>query len=130
VAVNDNSVSVLPQKLSYILLFTGIADDSSLKEHLERICTDLKAIHFRDHYQYTLKDLEFLKKNFDDLPSQKKIILTTEKDVMRLKTPELSNFIKNLPLFYLPIEVELHGTDKQNFNNEILTYVEKNQRNR
>jgi tetraacyldisaccharide 4'-kinase len=130
VPLNDNSLSVLPQKLSYVLLFTGIADDSALREYLERICTDLTTLHFRDHYQYTLKDLEVIKKRFDDLPSQKKIILTTEKDIMRLKTPELSTFLKNLPLFYLPIEVEFHGSDKQTFNNKIISYVETNQRNR
>ncbi len=130
VPLNENELSVLPQKLSYILLFTGIADDSTLKEHLERNCTSLTTLNFRDHYQYTIKDLEMIKKRFDDLPTQKKIILTTEKDIMRLKTPDLSTFVKNLPLFYIPIEVELHGNDKQNFNNEIISYVETNQRNR
>lgn len=130
VPLHEAHLASLPQKFSYILLFTGIADDFSLREHLERLCTDLTVMRFRDHYPYTLKDLETIKKRYDDLPSQKKIIVTTEKDVMRLKNPELGNFLKNLPLFYLPIEVEFHGTDKQTFNNEILTYVETHPRNR
>jgi tetraacyldisaccharide 4'-kinase len=127
--VFDNEVSVFPAKISYILLFTGIADDYSLREQLERVCTDLTVIKFPDHHQYTLRDLEVIKRRFMDLPSQKKVIITTEKDVMRLKTAELSNFLKNLPLFYLPVEVELHSTDKQYFDKEILNYVEKNQGN-
>jgi tetraacyldisaccharide 4'-kinase len=129
VPVFENEYSVFPAKTSYILLFTGIADDYSIREQLQRICTDLNVIKFPDHHQYTSTDLEVIKRKFMDLPTQKKVIITSEKDVMRLKTEELSNFFKNLPLFYLPVEVELHSADKQTFDKEILNYVEKNQRN-
>ena len=128
-AVFENEYSEFPTKTSYILLFSGIADDYSLREQLERICTDLTVIKFPDHHPYTLSDLEMIKRRFMDLPTQKKVIITTEKDVMRLKTAELSNFLKNLPLFYLPVEIELHGADKQYFDKEVINYVEKYQRN-
>jgi tetraacyldisaccharide 4'-kinase len=129
IPVFDNGIHEIPTKTSYILLFTGIADDSTIREQLERMCTDLIVIRFSDHHNYTLTDLEMIRKRFNDLPTQKKVIVTTEKDVMRLKTGELSNFLKNLPLFYLPVEVEFHGSDKLHFEKEILQYVEKNSRN-
>lgn len=129
IPVFDNEYQVFPAKASYILLFSGIADDYFMREQLERICTELNVIRFADHHQYTLADLEMIQQRFLNLPTQKKVIITTEKDVMRLKTPELSNFLKNLPLFYLPVEVELHGMDKQYFDKEIINYVKKNQRN-
>ena len=44
---------------------------------------------------------------------------------MRLKTPELSTNLKNLPLFCVPMEIDFHGTDKTNFDNAILNYVGK-----
>jgi tetraacyldisaccharide 4'-kinase len=127
--VFDNGNPEFPVKVTYILLFTGIADDFSIREQLERICSNLTIMRFPDHHPYGIEDLEKIRKKFDDLPTQKKAIVTTEKDVMRLKTTELSNFFKNLPLFYLPVEIEFHGTDKQLFEKEILNYVEKNQRN-
>ena len=77
-----------------------------------------------------MKDLENIRSRFEDLPSRKKIILTTEKDIMRLKIPEFSNFLKNLPLFYLPIEINFHEKDKQIFDKLITDYVGQNQRNR
>ena len=120
---------VFPVKVTNILLFTGIANDYPLREHLERMCSELVVMKFADHHPYTIKDIEEIERRFFDLPTQKKIIVTTEKDVMRLKTPKLSTYLKNLPLFCLPMEIEFHGADKEKFDNEILRYVEKNQRN-
>jgi tetraacyldisaccharide 4'-kinase len=129
VPVYENGEYTMPAKTSYILLFSGIADNYSIREQLEKICTDLTVISFPDHHKYNPQDLEMIRKKFNDLPTQKKVIVTTEKDVMRLKTPELSTFVKNLPLFYLPVEVDFHGSDKFLFEKEILNYVEKNKRN-
>ncbi len=118
----------LPSKLTNILLVSGIGNDYPLREHLERLCTELFSLRFQDHHPYTEKDLEKIQKVFRDLPTQKKIIVTTEKDMMRLKTPEFSSILKSLPIFYIPIEVTFHGTDKEIFDNEIINYVRKNKR--
>jgi tetraacyldisaccharide 4'-kinase len=126
----DNQTSVLPAKFSFILLFTGIADNELLKEHLGRMCNDLTSINFGDHHRYSLKDMERIKEKFEGLPTQKKLLVTTEKDAMRLKTSELAGIIKTLPLYYIPIEIEFHDQDKQLFDPLILDYVKKNQRNR
>ncbi len=115
-------------KLSYILLFTGIANDYPLQEEIRRKCSDLAVIKFPDHHKYDMKDLENIKQRFIDLPTRKKIILTTEKDMTRLKNPEFRNFLKDLPLFYLPIEIEFHEKDKQEFDQLIKDYVIRNQR--
>ncbi|MGE5424081.1 MAG: tetraacyldisaccharide 4'-kinase [Syntrophothermus sp.] len=117
-----------PEKLSYLLLFTGIANDYPIREHLERKCSNLHVLKFPDHHQYTSQDLEKIRKDFEDLPTQKKALITTEKDFMRLQSAETSNFVKNLPLFYLPIDVEFHQDDKTAFDNLVLNYVGKNQR--
>ncbi len=118
-----------PAKVTNILLFTGIANDYPLREHLERMCSELVVMKFADHHPYTLKDLEEIGLKFSDLPTQKKVLVTTEKDAMRLKAPELSAYLKNLPLFCVPMEIEFHGTDKEKFDNEILRYVAKNKGN-
>jgi tetraacyldisaccharide 4'-kinase len=125
----DQDLSVL-NKLSFILLFTGIADDYPLQEEVRRKCSELSILKFPDHHNYELKDLENIRSRFEDLPSRKKIILTTEKDMMRLKIPEFSTYLKNLPLFYLPIEINFHEKDKQIFDKLITDYVGQNQRNR
>lgn len=130
VPFHDHVSDGLPPKFSFILLFTGIADNDLLKEHLGRICNDLTTIEFKDHHKYTTKDLEKIKCKYDGLPSQKKLLITTEKDVMRLRIPELIVILKNMPIYYIPIEIDFHGEDKQSFDQTILDYVEENKRNR
>ncbi|MEI7982512.1 MAG: tetraacyldisaccharide 4'-kinase [Bacteroidota bacterium] len=115
-----------PAKLNTILLFTGIANDYPLKEHLARQCSELVTLKFSDHFPYGVKDIDMIKGRFESLPTQKKIMVTTEKDIMRLKSPELCTKFKKLPLFYVPIEIDFHGNDKNLFDNEILSYVKKN----
>lgn len=120
----------VPPKLISILLFTGIANDYPLREHLERQCSDLNIIKFQDHHQYSRRDIQEIIRRFQDLPTQKKIMVTTEKDCMRLKNQEFAVLFKNLPLFCIPIESEFHGEDKANFDEIILNYVAKDRRNR
>jgi tetraacyldisaccharide 4'-kinase len=129
IPVFDTLNVAFPVKVTNILLFTGIANDYPLREHLERICSELVVMKFADHHPYTVKDIEEIIRKFHDLPTQKKIMVTTEKDSMRLKTPALSSYLKNLPLFCVPMEIDFHGSDKEKFDNEILRYVEKNHRN-
>jgi tetraacyldisaccharide 4'-kinase len=115
-----------PFRSTVIMLFTGIANDYPLREHLERKCQELVCMKFPDHHPYTMNDLYRIKKEFDDIPTRKKVILTTEKDIMRLRAPELCNFLKNLPLFYIPIEIDFHGDDKDLFDKTVLNYVAEN----
>ena len=129
-SVNDNQPCPEPVRWSYILLFTGIANNYPLCEYLERLCNQLEVMPFPDHYVYTADDLEKIRGKFMDLPSKKKIIVTTEKDAMRLKVQELSVLCKSLPLYYIPIGIEFHGNDKELFDKEILDYVEENKRDR
>jgi tetraacyldisaccharide 4'-kinase len=119
----------LPSKITNILMFTGIANDYPLREHLERMCSELIVMKFPDHHPYNRKDIDAIFQKFNDLPTQKKILVTTEKDVMRLKVPELIGYVKNLPLFCVPMEVDFHGSDKEIVERKVIDYVKKGKRN-
>lgn len=108
-----------------ILLFAGIANTYPIEDHLRKYCNELIVIRYQDHHQYTSEDLVRIKQNFDDLYSQNKLLVTTEKDAMRLLQPELVEIAVKLPVFYLPIEVEIHKEYKQQFDEQILNYVNK-----
>lgn len=130
IPLNDHFQKELQQKYSFILLFTGIASNDLLKEHLGRMCNDLTTIEFKDHHRYTEVDLRKIMNKYDSLPTQKKILITTEKDVMRLRTPDLNVILKSMPIYYIPIEIDFHGDDKLSFDKSVLEYVEENKRNR
>lgn len=123
----DSTPAEMPRKLVSILLLTGIADHSQLQEYLERICSNLVVMKYRDHHLYTENDINQISARFRDIPTQKKIIITTEKDMMRLKTTELTPLLRNLPVYYLPISIGFHGDDKEAFDKLVLGFVEKDQ---
>jgi len=121
--LNPDHKSYAPLKCTMILLFSGIANDYPLREYLERHCRTLITMKFPDHHPYSSEDLHLIKSRFDELLSRNKVIFTTEKDMMRLRTPELALFLKRLPVFYLPIEICFHGESGAEFNKIIMEYV-------
>ena len=113
------------KKPSLIILFSGIANPAPLVEHVRLMCGELITFHFEDHHVYQEKDLVKIKREYDEAFINNKIILTTEKDAMRLINSPYFCLIKNLPLYYIPIRVKIHKEDRQRFTNQIIEYVKK-----
>jgi tetraacyldisaccharide 4'-kinase len=119
----------LPFELDYyfeknaILLLTGIANSSGMEFYIKNQAANFRHIAYADHHRYTLKDLQQIKSLFNSIAANNKLIITTEKDAMRLSEPELKNQLGELPIYYLPIEVKFHGHDTEEFNHYILNHV-------
>ncbi len=133
ISLNKNDATAIAKEFYFerhytILLLTGIADTKPLEYFLKDKVKSIVPVKYPDHHQFTKNDLQEVQKIFNTIASGNKIILTTEKDAMRLKTVEFSAFIDSLPFFYLPIEIDFHDTDKQQFNEQILHYVRANQK--
>lgn len=111
-----------------VALLTGIANTRPLEYYLKDKIKNIVPIKYSDHHHFTKNDISNIQKIFNNIVTANKIILTTEKDAMRLKSAEYAEAIKNLPLFYIPIEIEFHNNDKQAFNEQILHYVRANQK--
>ena len=60
---------------------------------------------------------------FNKHPAKEKIIITTEKDSQRLLGNNLKDLVLNLPIYIMPIEIELAPKDKFTFDKNILDYV-------
>ena len=112
-----------------ILLVTGIANPTLLQTYLEERTKEVKLIRFPDHYQFKPGDLEKIEKTFNEIRNPNKIIITTEKDWMRFRNPELIETVQRLKMFYIPIEVKFHDQDGEKFNKQVLEFVEKNKLN-
>jgi tetraacyldisaccharide 4'-kinase len=90
-----------------ILLFSGIANPDLLEVYVKNTYNLIRHIKFADHYNYSQKDIERLKKEFDQIQSNNKCILTTEKDMVKLIHSSLRPLIEDLPVFYLPLQFYL-----------------------
>ena len=97
------------EELNDFTLVTGIADPKPLVDFLgkKKIFEHKK---FPDHHNFSVSELDMLRKE--------KMILTTEKDYMRLK-----NELNKNQLFYLPIQLKILD-EAEGFANEIRNFVE------
>ena len=115
-----------------ILLVTGIASNQMIVDKLKTYTEKIEQIPFKDHYVFKKKDIKKIRKRFDSIESDNKIILVTEKDVSRLLLRE-TDMVDGLDksFYYLPIEVAFLGPDGSKlFNEKILKHVKENSRNR
>jgi tetraacyldisaccharide 4'-kinase len=112
-----------------LLLFSGIAKATSFENYLETNSkTIIDAWQFGDHHDFTIEEITKLLAAFDANSSTNKIIISTEKDSMRLMTDEFKALLQNYPIYYLPLEIAFFENDKINFNKQILNYVGQNKR--
>ncbi|MCF8374023.1 MAG: tetraacyldisaccharide 4'-kinase [Bacteroidales bacterium] len=112
-----------------VMLLTGIANPEHLRQHVETFSPIIHFLTYPDHYTYKQKDILKIVSTYDSIENEKKIIVTTEKDAMRLRDVANANELMNLPVFFVPLEIRFHGKDKQDFDNQIIGYVRKNKRN-
>ena len=113
----------------HILLVTGIASPQRLIEELSTASRHIHPMTFADHHDFSAADMEEIRKRFFELPEGKRMIVTTEKDAVRMIAhPHLPEAIKPY-LYVLPVEVAFLLEQEDTFNQNIMDYVRKNSRN-
>jgi len=117
VVISENkTLKVTDIKDSEKLLLAGIAKPQSFFEYLKQE-TD-ECLSFPDHHHFSESELIEIKNK-----ANQKIIITTEKDYVRLKGSILSE-----QLYYLPIKSTFLNS-KDNFDKIIIDYVGQSTRN-
>lgn len=108
-----------------ILIFCGIANIYPLEDYLKRKYNFISKVQFSDHHNFTEKDIDMVIEKFNSIIGKNKVIVTTEKDAMRLiHSPFISKF-DEIPVFTIPIKVKFHNEENENFDDMIWNYVKK-----
>lgn len=113
-----------------IFLLSGIANTMPLVDELHKYSQHIHHHAYPDHHAFTEQNIIKLKADFDNHHAQEKIIITTEKDAQRLIHGANREILLNLPIYYLPIQIDFIAHDKATFDTQILNYVESATRNR
>jgi tetraacyldisaccharide 4'-kinase len=113
-----------------LLLVTGLANAHSLTDMLDRKRLSYTHLAYADHQYYGNKQLEQIEKQFAALEGPNKLVLTTEKDFVKLREHAQWFIDKQIPLAYLPIEIGFDEQDRAIFIRIIEDYVKQYQRNR
>jgi tetraacyldisaccharide 4'-kinase len=100
-----------------VLLITGIANPGPLLDFLDK--KNIRFIHLKyaDHHHFSSKEIEEVQENFKSIKTEKKLILTTEKDYTRL-----SSKLENLS--FLEIETSFIA-DKSKFDAIIKEHIQQ-----
>jgi tetraacyldisaccharide 4'-kinase len=107
---NSNSQLRLDEINQSKLIIAGIANPTSFIEKTKKDGDEV--LIYSDHHEFTAQEIKDIKSKANN-----KIIITTEKDYMRLQGK-----IDDAVLYYLPIKVTLDNTSQ--FDKTIIDYVE------
>ncbi|MCF8378799.1 MAG: tetraacyldisaccharide 4'-kinase [Bacteroidales bacterium] len=109
-----------------ILIVSGIANPKNIKPFARKISPKFKELIFKDHHNYTEQDAVKIVEEYKKMGAG--IILTTEKDAVKLrKFRSVFSGIEER-FFYLPIFINFLNEDESNFNHQIISYVRDNKR--
>ena len=125
--INATAKKTNLQDMKSVYLFCGIANPYSLEDYLKRKYNTLITNYYDDHHCFTDNDIDMILDGFNSVIGKNKIIVTTEKDLMRLTNHSYLSKFDNVPLYTIPIEVRFNDNKEEEiFKNLILNYVGKN----
>lgn len=105
-----------------VLLVTGIANPKPLKKFLEEKIPTYYMMHYNDHHIFSIDDWREIKERYEKIEASKKMVLTTEKDAMRLL--KFSAEIDGMPFYVIPIEHKFLFGEEQVFLKEVSRFIE------
>jgi len=111
----------MPVKSTEVLLVTGIANPGQLKKYLEENFNGYDELAYSDHHIFTIDDLHNILKKFSQIQEADKILLTTEKDAVRLQ--KFSNELKKVPFYVMPIQPVFLFHEENQFTELITTFI-------
>jgi len=111
------------------VLITGIAVPDPLLLFLKKYFKEVIHLTFPDHHFFDQGDIDRIRKSLETLVSVEKILITTEKDAVRLR--EFANIEDSLKkvFYYIPVGIAFLNEGNHEFDNLISDYVRKNKRN-
>lgn len=103
-----------------LFLLTGIAHPHYFVRNFRQYSCRKKVEHFPDHHDFTRKDVKRIAEKFNTMKGERKIIVTTEKDAVRLvHNPYFPTELKPY-VFYQPISVEFVASTYEH-DNDLIT---------
>lgn len=116
---------IIKQDNVSIVAIAGIGNPEPFFEEVRKYNRNLKAITFPDHHDFSNADIAELSKSLKDTNT---IIITTEKDAVRLKHKQQDRGLFD-KIWYIPIEIKILFNQEDIFHKTVKNYVRTNQRN-
>ena len=118
-----NKMKYVVSEQTDLLLVTGIANPKPMKSFLAEHVHSFDMLNYPDHHIFSSTDLKDIIKQFDKISSPDKIILTTEKDAVRLKKFETE--LADFPIYALPVTMHMLFNEASSFNKLVLDFIQE-----
>ena len=118
----SSSETITISEKAEVLLVTGLANPRPLKKMLEQHSNSYHMLQYSDHHIFTIDDLNEIKKRFESIETTNKIILTTEKDAVRLI--KFNNEIAGLPLYVIPVRHQFLFNEGDAFDKLVTDFIQ------
>ncbi len=104
-----------------VLLVCGIANPRPLKEYLLERAHTYYQLDYSDHHIFSIDDLNEIRESFEEIDAKDKLILTTEKDAVRLL--KFTEELATLPMYVVPIRHKFLFEEGEPFNELVTDFI-------
>lgn len=111
-----------------VLLVSGIANPKPLKKYLLQHSKSFFELSYADHHIFTINNIKEIRKKFDNIDAEQKIIITTEKDAVRLM--KFKKELSKMSVFVLPVGHTFLFNEGIQFDGIIHSFIETFERNK
>jgi tetraacyldisaccharide 4'-kinase len=118
--ITRQATAVIDEQVE-VLLVTGIANPAPLKQWLNEHSRTYYEMAYGDHHIFSIDDLQAIFRRFMSISAEKKLIVTTEKDAVRLI--KFRQELEEWPFYVLPITPGFLFGDEPRFNELIITFI-------
>jgi len=94
-----------PENYEQVFLFSGIADPTPFHEFARSRWNVCGIKVYNDHHVYTGREVREIAAQLQEAGNKKMMLLTTEKDAVKLKNNPETALLEDLPVFYLPVRM-------------------------
>jgi len=108
-----------------VILISAIANTNYLLDYLEREVGAVHHMNYEDHHLFSDVDIDYIDTVFKNRDTRRKLIITTEKDAMRLDLHRKKLAKLQIPVFVLPTKVQFHDNEGPQFDHDIQDFLSK-----
>ncbi len=106
-----------------VLLVCGIANPAPLKDFLHDKVHSYHQLDYADHHIFSIDDLNEIQRQYNQISGRDKLILTTEKDAVRLL--KFQQQLEQVPLYVLPIQHCFLFGEADFFNDLMIDFIQQ-----
>jgi tetraacyldisaccharide 4'-kinase len=104
-----------------VLLVCGIANPKPLKQYLSEHTETYYQLDYSDHHIFRIDDLRDIQKKFEAITAKQKLIITTEKDAVRLL--KFSEQLQQMPVYVVPVCHKFLFNEGRQFDEAIINFI-------